>query len=323
MPAERDFGNGPVLITGAAGFAGGHLLEQLSGRHELVAWSRSAPPRALAPLARWQQVDLLDRDRVRALARDIRPSAVYHLAGVSQVAESFVDAAKPLAVNVLGTHYLFDALRRCGSSSRIVLTSSATVYASADSPLTEQSPLAPASPYGLSKLAQEQLALRAGADDGLEVVVARAFNHTGPRQTPSFMAPTVARQVAMIEYGLIEPVIRIGNTTPRRDLSDVRDVVRAYAALMEAGMPGEVYNVASGEGRAVGEILDALISRSRVPVRTEVDPARLRATDAPTLVGDSTRLRAATGWRPEIAFDRMIDDLLDYWRSVSMPPTPS
>ena len=312
-------GNGPILITGAAGFAGGHLLERLSGRHDLIAWTRSTPPPELAPLARWQQVDLLDRDRVRALARDVRPTAVYHLAGVSQVADSFVDAAKPLSVNVLGTHHLFDALRRAGVPSRVVLTSSSTVYGSTDSPLTEQSPLAPASPYGVSKLAQEQLGFRAVAEDGLAVVVARAFNHTGPRQTASFMAPTVARQIALIERGILEPIIRIGNTTPRRDLSDVRDVVRAYELLMQTGMPGEVYNVASGKGHAVGEILDALISRSRVPVRTEVDPARLRAQDAPILVGDSTRLRSTTGWRPEISFDRMIDDLLNYWRNVATP----
>lgn len=318
MPAHRHTGNGPVLITGAAGFAGGHLLERLSGRHELIAWARSVPPPELASLARWQQVDLLDRERVRALVRDVRPSVVYHLAGVSQVADSFVDASKPLSVNILGTHYLFDALRRAGVAGRVVLTSSATVYGSADTPLTEESPLAPASPYGLSKLAQEQLALRAVSEDGLAVVVARAFNHTGPRQTPSFMAPTVARQIAMIERGLLEPIIRIGNTAPRRDISDVRDVVRAYEALMQTGLPGEIYNVASGEGRTVGEILAALTSRSRVPVRTEVDPARLRAADAPILVGDSTRLRQTTGWRPEISFDRLIDDLLDYWRGVAM-----
>ncbi len=182
--------------------------------------------------------------------------------------------------------------------------------------MTEDSPLAPASPYGLSKLAQEQLGLRAVTEDGLGVVVARAFNHTGPRQTPSFMAPTVARQVALIERGQFEPVIHIGNTSPRRDLSDVRDVVRAYEALMERGQPGGIYNVASGVGRAVGEVLDALISRSRVPVRTEVDPARMRATDVPMLVGDATRLRNETGWQPQIPFDQMIDDLLGYWRGM-------
>jgi GDP-4-dehydro-6-deoxy-D-mannose reductase len=307
---------GPVLVTGAAGFAGGHLLELLTGRHELVAWSRSTPPPELAGLARWQQVDLLDRDRVRAAVHDVRPSAVFHFAGVSQVAESFADAVKPLAGNVLGTHHLFDALRRAGLTCRILLTGSATVYASSDSKLTETSLLAPASPYGVSKLAQEQLGVRAVREDGLEVVIARPFNHTGPRQTPSFMAPAVARQVALIERGTLEPIIRIGNTSPKRDLSDVRDVVRAYDALMRAGVPGEIYNVASGIGHAVGDVLNALISRARVPVQTEVDPARMRATDVPMLVGDATRLQQATGWTSRISFDQMIDDLLEYWRTV-------
>jgi GDP-4-dehydro-6-deoxy-D-mannose reductase len=314
VTADRSTGRGPVLVTGAAGFAGSHLLERLSGHHELVAWSRSAPPADVTHLARWQLIDLLDRDGVRAAIKDVRPSAVYHLAGVSHVAESFTDPSKPLAANVLGTHYLFDALRRSGISCRIVVAGSAAVYASSESPLTEESPLGPVSPYAVSKLAQEQLGLQAVVMDGLDVLVARAFNHTGPRQTPAFMAPAVARQIALIERGLLEPVLRIGNTSPRRDLSDVRDVVRAYQMLMIAGTPGVVYNVASGAGRAVGDILNALISRSRVPVRTEVDAARLRANDAPMLVGDSTRLRAATGWQPEIPFDRTIDDLLDYWR---------
>jgi GDP-4-dehydro-6-deoxy-D-mannose reductase len=305
-----------VLVTGAAGFAGGHLLERLAGHHELVGWSRSAPAPALAGLATWQHVDLLDRERVRALARALRPSAVYHLAGVTQVSDSFADTAKPLAGNVLATHHLFDALRRAGAPCRILLTSSATVYDSSDLPLTEESRLAPASPYGVSKLAQEQLGLRAIREDGLEVVVARAFNHTGARQTPSYMAPAVARQIALIERGGLEPVIRIGNTSPTRDLSDVRDVVRAYDALMQTGSPGVVYNVASGIGHTVGDILGALIIRSRVPLRTEVDPARQRAKDVPILVGDPARLRAATGWQPEIPFDRMIDDLMDYWRTA-------
>ena len=317
VTTQQPVPSGPVLVTGAAGFAGGHLLELLSGRRELVAWSRSQPSPELAPLARWQQVDLLDRDRVRSTIRQLRPSAVYHLAGVSHVAESFADPVKPLAGNVLGTHHLFDALRLAGLACRVVVTGSATVYASSDSPLTEDSPLAPASPYGLSKFAQEQLGLRAVDEDGLAVVVARPFNHTGPRQTPSFMAPTVARQVALIERGRLEPVIWIGNTSPLRDLSDVRDVVRAYEALMDVGEPGRIYNVASGVGRAVGDVLNALISRSRVPVRTEVDPARMRAADVPMLVGDATRLRAASGWKPQISFDQMIDDLLEYWRTVA------
>ena len=230
------------------------------------------------------------------------------------MAESFADPAKALAGNVLATHHLLDALRRAAVPARLVLTASAAVYASSDAPLTEDSAIAPASPYAVSKLAQEQLGLRARAEDGVDVIVARPFNHTGPRQTASFMAPSIARQIALIEQGEAEPVLRTGNTAPRRDVSDVRDVVRAYAALMRKGTPGTVYNVASGVGRSVREILDALLSRARVRITTEIDPARLRANDPPVLVGDASRLRNATGWSPVIRFEQTMDDLLEYWR---------
>jgi GDP-4-dehydro-6-deoxy-D-mannose reductase len=308
--------NGPVLITGAAGFAGSHLLQRLAGRRlELVGWARSSPPPDLAPLARWQHVDLLDRDRVRQLVRELRPSFIFHLSGSAHVAESFADPARAFANNVLGTHHLFDGLRRAGVRSRIVLTGSAAVYGWSDSPLTEDSPIAPGNPYAQSKLAQEQVGLRALREDGLDVIVTRPFNHTGPRQPASFMAPTMARQIALIERRTLEPVIRIGNTSAKRDVSDVRDVVRAYETLLDRGTPGTIYNVASGVGRSVQQILDALIARSKVPVRIEVDPTRLRSSDPPMLVGDATRLREATGWQPEIPFERTIEDLLAYWRA--------
>ena len=155
-------------------------------------------------------------------------------------------------------------------------------------------------------------------EDGLDVVVTRSFNHTGPRQTPAFAAPSMARQIALIERGQLEPVIKVGNLDARRDLTDVRDVVRAYAALMQSGTPGVVYNVASGVGRSIRSVLDALVSRSRVPVRIEIDPARMRPNDVPVLVGDCSRLDATRpAGRPAVTFDQMLDDLLDYWRGRS------
>jgi GDP-4-dehydro-6-deoxy-D-mannose reductase len=309
--------NGPVLITGAAGFVGSHLLDLLSSDGTaLAAWSRSAPPPDRAGLAFWQRVDLVDRDATRAAVEELRPSAVYHCAGTPHVAESFSDTTTPLASNVLGTHHLFDALRRAGLHCRIVLTGSALVYGRSDDRLTEDSPIAPGSPYAVSKLAQEDLGFRAVADDGLDVIVARPFNHTGPRQQPSFMAPSVARQIASIERGECEPVLQAGNLDAVRDLTDVRDVVRAYAALMELGMPGTAYNVATGSGRTMREVLEGLVSRSSAAIRVEVDPARLRANDIPVLVGDASRLHALTGWAPRISFDQMLDDLLAYWRAT-------
>jgi GDP-4-dehydro-6-deoxy-D-mannose reductase len=298
----NDTSRGVVLVTGAGGFAGSHLVEHVSTSQTVVAWTR-------------ETVDLLDRDRVHAAIRELRPTQVYHCAGVPHVAESWQDTALPLAGNVLATHHLLDALRRAGVRCRILVPGSATVYAPSSEPISETEAIAPASPYAISKLAQEQLALRVMQEDGLEVVVTRSFNHTGARQTPAFAAPSMARQIALIERGQIEPVIKVGNLDARRDLTDVRDVVRAYAALMKSGTAGVVYNVASGVGRSIRSVLDALVSRSRVPVRIEIDPSRMRPNDVPAIVGDYSRLERATGWKPEVSFDRMLDDLLAYWRT--------
>jgi GDP-4-dehydro-6-deoxy-D-mannose reductase len=282
----------PVLVTGAAGFAGSHLIEQLAGSGDILAWARSDPPAEIAGLASWTRIDLLDRDRVRREIHAVRPAAVYHCAGASHVGASWQNTAQPLAHNALATHYLLDALRRAGAETRVVVVGSATVYAPSTAPLREDDRLAPNSPYATSKLAQEQIALRAGAGSGLCVIVARPFNHTGPRQRPDFAAPGFARQIALIEQGTLEPLIKVGNLDAERDLSDVRDTVRGYL-------------------RAV---LDALVKRARVPVTIRVDPERLRPNDTPVIVGDATRLHTATGWAPQVTFDQMIDDLLEFWR---------
>jgi GDP-4-dehydro-6-deoxy-D-mannose reductase len=306
-----------VLVTGAAGFAGSHLLEHLaSASGDLVAWTRSSAPADLASLARWEQVDLLDRDRVRSAIAGLRPARVFHLAGLPHVAESWSDTAKPLAANVMATHNLLDALRRAHIPARVLISGSAMVYAATAEPLREDDPVAPASPYAVSKLAQEQLGLRAIDEDGVEVVVTRSFNHTGPRQRPSFVAPGIAQQIARIERAAQEPVIRVGNMEAQRDFLDIRDTVRAYAALMQSGDSGAIYNVASGVGRSIRSVLDGLLARARVPIRIETDPARLRPNDTPVLVGDASRLRRATGWAPSVSFEQMLDDLLAYWRRI-------
>jgi GDP-4-dehydro-6-deoxy-D-mannose reductase len=304
-----------VLVTGAGGFAGSHLVELLAGG-DVTAWSRSAPPKGIAQRASWTCVDLLDRARVRDEIQCLRPTCVYHCAGAAHVAQSWQHTAIPLASNVLATHHLLDALRRAGHPCRVLVTGSAAVYAASHAPLTEDSRVAPASPYALSKLAQEQLGLRAIAEDGIDVIVARAFNHTGARQSPAFAASGMARQVAQIERGDIAPVIRVGNVDAQRDLTDVRDTVRAYALLIERGVPGTVYNVASGVARPIRTVLESLVRRSRVPVTIDTDPALFRPNDTPVVLGDAARLHAATGWAPRISFDQMLDDLLDYWRAA-------
>jgi len=315
-----------VLVTGAAGFAGSHLLEHLafaaSGRtgrpsappSRPVAWARAAPPGELAGLARWATIDLLDRDAVRQAIAELRPSQVYHCAGAAHVGDSWTRTAETLSANVLATHYLLDAIRRAGITCRVLVPGSAHVYAPSPLPIAEDAPLGPASPYALSKLAQEQVSAQAFARDGIDTILARVFNHCGPRQSPSFAAASMARQIALIERGALPPVIKVGNLDAVRDLTDVRDTVRAYATLMDRGAPGSVCNVASGVARPTQAVLDTLLSHARVPVRVEVDPARLRPHDIPVLVGNPTRLRQTTGWSPRIPFEQMLKDLLDYWR---------
>ena len=304
-----------TLVTGAGGFAGGHLVEHLAATRDVVGWVRSAPPTHLSEIGSWDVVDLLDRARVRSAVGSLQPSVVFHCAGSPHVAGSWSDAATALSANVLATHHLLDALRRAGCHSRVLITGSAYVYKPTNRPLREDDPVAPQSPYGLSKWAQEALGLRAVVEDELDVVVARAFNHTGPRQSDRFAAPSFARQIAHIERGAAEPVIRVGNLEARRDLTDVRDVVKAYVALSTKGLPGTVYNVASGTARSIRWWLDQLLARARVPIGVVTDPERLRPHDVPLLVGDVSRLQELTDWRPTVSTDQMLDDLLAYWRA--------
>jgi GDP-4-dehydro-6-deoxy-D-mannose reductase len=311
--------NGVLLVTGAAGFAGSHVVQALGGREDVVGWTHHAPPPDdIAQLAVWQRVDLLNLSEVREAIARLKPSAVIHCAGAPNVAHSWRDTVTPLSANVLATHHLFEALRRTGTHCRVVVPGSATVYAASTAALTEDSPLAPSNPYAVSKLAQEQLALRAAREDGVDVIVTRSFNHTGPRQSAAFAAPNMARQIAMIEAGVAEPVIKTGNLDAQRDFTDVRDVAKAYIALLHRGAPSTVYNVASGTARVMRSVLDALVARARVKVRVETDPTLMRPSDTPVVLGDAARLRRTTGWRPEIRFEQTLDDLLNYWRSVTV-----
>jgi GDP-4-dehydro-6-deoxy-D-mannose reductase len=288
-----------ILVTGATGFAGSHLLERLPAGSRVVAWGR-------------RTVDLLDRQAVsREIAR-ARPTVVYHLAGAPHVGSSFEDPAAPLTINALGTHHLLSAVRNDAPDARVVVVSSAMIYAPSRSPHTEDSPAIPSSPYGLSKLAQDRLALLA-ARDGLNAVVARPFNHTGARQTPSFAVSAFAQQIARIEAGRGEPVLRVGNLDAERDITDVRDVVDAYKLLAADGETGVPYNVCSGRAWRIGDLLDKLLQRARVKVRVEIDPARLRPNELPRLVGDNSRL-CALGWTPSIPIESTLDDVLQYWR---------
>jgi len=309
-----------ILVTGASGFAGSHLLDLFAADGvAIVAWHRpgGTPPRPVAG-ARWEGVDLLDRAAVRAAVERLRPTDVYHCAGAAHVGRSWGSSEPTFAVNVRGTHHVIEALRDAGVDARVLIPSSAMVYAASSAAIREDHPLLPASPYALSKLAQEMVGRN--NPGGPQVSIARAFNHFGPRQDPWFVASGFARRIADIEAGRWEPEIAVGNLDARRDLTDVRDTVRAYRQILERGAPGTTYNVCSGRAIAIRELLDMLLARARVPITVKPDPARYRPNDPPLILGDPARIREDLGWSPSIAIERTLDDLLESWRVVAPEP---
>lgn len=298
-----------VLVTGAAGFAGGWLVRALRGQgHVVVAASQDglAPAALAGEGAEWIELDVTSDDGVRAAVGRARPDVVYHLAGQASVAGAFADPLGTWDVNATGTLRLALAL---GEGTRLLVVSSAEVYGLVpddEQPIAEDHPQRPCNPYAASKAAAEIAALQAS---GVEVVVARSFNHTGPGQDSRFALASFARQIAGMR-GAADPVLRVGNLSARRDLLDVRDVVRGYVRLMEAGEPGGVYNVCSGTARSMDDVVCDMIRISGVPARVEVDPERVRPVDIPLLLGRADRL-AALGWAPAIPFEQTLRDLLD------------
>jgi len=313
--AERS--RATVLVTGAAGFVGSHLLELLEQQDDawIMAWLRpGTEPAVLGSRVGWLSVEMQDAGAVRAALDATRPDRIYHLAGVPHVGDSWRHTHETFAGNVLATHYLFEGLRRLRLAPRVLITSSATVYAPSPHAIRESDPVNPNSPYGTSKLAQEMVARRAWEDDGIPGLIARAFNHVGPRQAPSFVAASIARQIAEIEAGRREPVLAMGNMAPERDIMDVRDTVRAYRAMMEAATPGVPYNVCSGTPVAIRALVNLFVKKARVPVAVHQDPARFRPNDTPMVLGDRSRMAADTGWTPQIPLEQTVDDLLAHWR---------
>lgn len=310
--------SGPALVTGAAGFAGSHLADLLAAEGvETYACRRPGgrAPRSGAAVT-WLEVDLLDRARVREAVARVRPAALYHCAGAPHVGSSWTETAATLAANVVTTEHVLDAVRAAAPGCCVLVTGSALVYRTAGEALSEDSPLAPSSPYGVSKLAQEMLAQRIGRDDGVEVVVTRSFNHIGPRQNPTFVTSAIARQLATIEAGRAPAVLRVGNLETRRDVTDVRDTVRAYRALMARGRAGTVYNVCRGTAFPVKTLVRELVAQARAKVEIRTDEALMRPNDAPLVLGDPRRLHTDTGWVPEIPLERTLHDLLEYWRDT-------
>jgi len=309
-----------VLVTGAAGFVGSHLLELLEqgGVDHIIAWLRpGTEPLVSGKRVMWLSVEMHDRDAVTAALESARPDAIYHLAGVPHVGDSWSHVTETFAGNVLATHHLFDGLRRLHLTPRVLITSTAFVYAPLDRAITESDIVRPNSPYGTSKVAQEMIGKRAWEDDGIPALIARAFNHIGPRQSPAFVASSIAKQIAEIEADRRPAKLEMGNLDSERDIMDVRDTVRAYQAMMHAATPGIPYNICSGTRIRIRTLVETMIARARVPITVEQNPARLRLNDTPLVLGDHTKLTRDTSWTPRIAIEQTVEDLLNYWRAVT------
>jgi GDP-4-dehydro-6-deoxy-D-mannose reductase len=292
-----------VLITGGSGFVGrylaAHCAEQGDG---VVTLDRSGD----------EPIDITDREATHAALAKHEPEVVYHLAALSHVGDSWSDPSAVYRVNIEGTAHVLDAAR-AAAVRRVVVVGSAEEYGrvdAADLPLREDAPLRPTTPYGVSKIAASYLALQAYLAYGLDVIRVRAFSHTGPGQSDRFLVPALAGRVAAAEREQRDE-IRAGSLDPVRDLSDVRDVVRAYRLLAEHGTAGAVYNVCSGSGVSVREIADHLLAAARRPLRITVDPDLVRPVEVPRLVGDASRLRADTGWRPAYGLDETLAAVLE------------
>lgn len=310
-----------VLIAGITGFAGSHLAELLAARGDQVfgcsRHGRTADNAGcLMPEVEVTACDLTQPGAVRRYVEAVRPERVFHVAGMSNPVQCLQSPAAALRENVETTRNLYEALLAARLGAKVLYVSSSYVYGipePADLPLKESAALrGRGHPYPDSKLRAEQLMDDYGGD-ALEILCVRSFNNAGPRQKVHLIAEWT-RQIARIEAGNAEPELAHGNLDVRRDWTDVRDVVRAYALLLEEGEPGGVYNLGSGVGRSAREVLDCLLGMARCEIRPVLDPSRIRSNDAPEIVADASRLRAATGWEPQIPLEITLRDTLRYWR---------
>lgn len=307
-----------VLITGIGGFAGYHLTDYLSEKHEIFGCDHK-PEGSLAHLQNinYRRVDIMAATSVADFIGEAKPDYIFHLAALSSVADSWSHPDATYNVNLFGQLNVLNAAIRLEKKPRLVITCSSQEYGAVSSdklPIKEEAELRPDNPYAASKVFQDIMGLQYYLGYGLPVMRSRSFNHSGPVQSESFVCSDFAKQIASIEAGKKIPEIVAGNLEAKRDFCDVRDVVRAYWRLAESGRPGEAYNVCSGIPYSAGEILEKLLALSEVDISVRTDPAKNRPSDIPILIGDNYKIRQEVGWEPRIPFDQTLSDLLNWWR---------
>lgn len=322
-----------ALITGITGFAGSHLAEFLLAEHPEVEvygtyrWrSRMDNIEHLAGKIHLLETDLRDLTAVTHALEKSRPDYVFHLAAQSFVPASWTAPHETLGTNVTAQTNLFEAIRALKLDPVVQIACSSEEYGLVlpdEVPIKETNPLRPLSPYAVSKVTQDFLAYQYFQSYGIKAIRTRGFNHTGPRRGQVFVTSNFCSQVASIELGLQEPVIRVGNLDAVRDFTDVRDMVRGYWLAVTKAKPGEVYNLATGHGITIRDLLGKILAQSKVEVKVETDPERLRPSDVEVLIGDSSKFRADTGWEPRIPFDTTLTDLLNYWRETLARKKPA
>jgi len=312
-----------VLITGITGFAGSHLAEYLLTKKNIEIYgverwrSKTENIDHIKSKIKLHECDVRDYSSVRKLLETIKPDRIFHLAAQSFVPTSWHAPAETLNTNIIGQLNLFEAVRHIGINPFIQIAGSSEEYgmvAKKDIPITENVLLKPLSPYAVSKVGQDLLGYQYYMSYNLNIIRTRAFNHTGPRRGEPFVCSNFAKQIAMIEKGIQEPVIHVGSLDAVRDFTDVRDIVKAYWLSVEKGKPGEVYNICCGKGYPIKEVLNMLLSFTEKKIKIERDEKRMRPSDVPLLTGNYAQFEELTGWKPEIPFETTLEDTLNYWR---------
>ena len=312
-----------VLITGITGFVGSHLADFLLKKGDIEIYgierwrSRTENIEHVKDRITLMGCDIRDASSVKKLIEKIKPERIFHLAAQSFVPTSWHAPQETLTTNIIGELNVFEAVRGLGINPLIQIACSSEEYGlikEDELPVKETNPLRPLSPYAVSKVGQDLLGYQYYKSYGLNIIRTRGFNHSGPRRGEVFVCSDFAKQIAKIEKKKQKPVIHVGNLEAIRDFTDVRDMVKAYWLATEKGKPGEVYNICSGKGWKIKEVLDILLSLTKEKIEIKQDPKRMRPSDVPVLVGDSAKFRKATGWKPEIPFEKTLEDLLNYWR---------
>jgi len=315
-----------ILITGISGFVGGHFVHYLSTHHrdlEIHGISRSGPAWDFVPAipeltrnSHFHQADLMDIPKIRSLIADIQPDYIVHLAAQSSVAESWKTPVDSFVNNTNIFLNIIDTVRLDDFSARVLSVGSSEQYgivSEKDLPLHEKSLQHPANPYAVARVAQEQLARIYAEGYDLDICCTRSFNHCGPGQSDRFVVSSIVKQFVQIAHGSQEPVIHIGNGSIVRDFIDVRDVVTAYNLLLTRGKRGEVYNICSGKGRAIQDIVTILSDMLNIPVLIKQEQTQIRPIDNPMIVGSNEKIRRELGWHPTIPFERTLRSMYDSW----------